>query len=33
MEDDKIVQLYWDRNEAAITATSDKYGTYCQTIL
>ena len=32
MEDDKIVQLYWDRNEAAITATSDKYGTYCQTI-
>ena len=29
MEDDKIVQLYWDRDETAITATSDKYGAYC----
>ena len=32
MEDDKIVQLYWDRDEAAITATSDKYGAYCLSI-
>lgn len=26
MEDAKIVQLYWDRNEQAIHATADKYG-------
>lgn len=32
MEDDKIVELYWDRDEAAITATSDKYGAYCLSI-
>ena len=32
MVDDKIVQLYWDRDEAAITATSDKYGAYCLSI-
>lgn len=32
MEDDKIVQLYWDRDEAAINATSDKYGAYCLSI-
>ncbi len=29
MEDDKIIELYWDRDETAITATSDKYGAYC----
>ena len=29
MDDSKIVQLYWDRDEQAIPATSDKYGTYC----
>ena len=32
MDDSKIVQLYWDRNEQALTATSDKYGNYCITI-
>ena len=32
MDDDKIVELYWDRDEAAITATSDKYGAYCLSI-
>ena len=32
MEDDKIVQLYWDRDETAIAATSDKYGAYCLSI-
>lgn len=32
MEDAKIVQLYWDRNEQAIPATADKYGNYCTTI-
>ena len=25
MDDAQIVQLYWDRNEQAIHATSDKY--------
>ncbi len=32
MDDAKIVQLYWDRDERAISATSDKYGTYCASI-
>jgi RNA polymerase sigma-70 factor (ECF subfamily) len=32
VDDLKIVQLYWDRNEQAIPATADKYGNYCSTI-
>ena len=32
MEDVKIVQLYWDRDESAITETSNKYGNYCTSI-
>ncbi|MBE6954675.1 MAG: sigma-70 family RNA polymerase sigma factor [Ruminococcaceae bacterium] len=32
MDDAKIVQLYWARNEQAIPATADKYGNYCASI-
>lgn len=32
MDDGKIVQLYWDRDEQAIPATADKYGNYCASI-
>ena len=32
MDDSKIIQLYWDRNELAIPATSEKYGNYCCSI-
>ena len=32
MEDTAIVQLYWDRDERAISATSEKYGGYCAAI-
>ena len=32
MDDAKIVQLYWDRDEQAIPATADKYGNYCTSI-
>ena len=32
MKDEQIVQLYWDRDEQAIPATSDKYGSYCTSI-
>lgn len=32
MDDEKIVQLYWDRSELAIIATADKYGSYCVSI-
>ena len=32
MEDSKIVQLYWNRDEQAIGATADKYGRYCASI-
>ncbi len=32
MEDSKIIDLYWDRDESAIPATSEKYGAYCSSI-
>jgi len=32
MEDTKILDLYWQRDEEAILQTDHKYGTYCRTI-
>ena len=32
MEDKKIVELYWQRDESAISETSAKYGNYCMSI-
>ena len=32
MTDESIVNLYWDRNESAITETDLKYGRYCFSI-
>ena len=32
MEDAKIIDLYWDRDETAITETDAKYGSYCRAI-
>lgn len=32
MEDAKIVELYWDRNERAIVETETKYGKLCKLI-
>ena len=32
MEDSKIVDLYWCRDESAIAESSKKYGRYCRTI-
>jgi RNA polymerase sigma-70 factor (ECF subfamily) len=32
MDDAKIVQMYFDRDEQAIPATADKYGNYCTSI-
>lgn len=32
MEDSKIIHLYWERSESAITETSNKYGRYCYSI-
>ena len=32
MEDSSIVQLYWERSEAAIYETEKKYGRYCLSI-
>jgi RNA polymerase sigma-70 factor (ECF subfamily) len=32
VDDQNIVQLYWDRDEQAIPATADKYGNYCSAI-
>lgn len=32
MDDSRIVDLYWQRNEQAIKETADKYGGYCMKI-
>lgn len=32
MDDSKIVSLYWNRNEQAITESEEKYGEYCYRI-
>ena len=32
MEDSRIVDLYWARDEQAIPATVEKYGSYCTSI-
>ncbi|WP_310602310.1 RNA polymerase sigma factor [Anaerosporobacter sp.] len=32
MEDDRIIELYWERKEEAIEETSQKYGRYCKSI-
>lgn len=32
MEDTKIIDLYWARQESAITETDKKYGNYCRSI-
>lgn len=32
MDDNGIIRMYWDRNDQAIIATSEKYGHYCKTI-
>lgn len=32
MEDSKIVDLYWERSESAVTETSSKYAKYCRYI-
>lgn len=32
MEDNMIIELYWARDEAAISETDAKYGHYCYTV-
>ena len=32
MEDNQIVECFWERNENAISAVSEKYGRYCTTV-
>ena len=32
MKDHEIIELYWARNQLAITATAEKYGSYCHII-
>ena len=32
MDDSVIVQMYWDRNEEALSETAKKYGSYCFSI-
>ena len=32
MKDDEIISLFWKRDEQAIAAAADKYGSYCRSI-
>ena len=32
MTDAQIVEMYWERNEQAISVTAEKYGTYCYSV-
>ena len=32
MNDLQIIEMYWKRNEQAISVTAEKYGTYCYSI-
>ena len=32
MDDQKIIELYWNRSDTAITETDQKYGKYCYSI-
>lgn len=32
MDDNKIVELYWERSEQAVVETASKYGNYCYSI-
>lgn len=32
MEDSQIIDLYWERDERAISETDQKYGGYCRTV-
>lgn len=32
MEDNRIVELFWQRDERALTETETKYGPYCRTV-
>ena len=32
MDDNQIIELYWQRSENAITETDRKYGAYCNTV-
>lgn len=32
MEDNKLISLYWNRIEKAISETDKKYGSYCRKI-
>ena len=32
MEDGQIIELFWQRNEQAISETDQKYGAYCRQI-
>ena len=32
MDDSKIIDLYWQRDEKAIEETDSKYGAYCRAV-
>ena len=32
MEDQQIIDLFWQRSESAVTAAAEKYGVYCSKI-
>ena len=32
MTDEQIIEMYWNRNEQAISVTAEKYGHYCYSV-
>ena len=32
MEDSRIIQLFWDRSQEAVSAAAEKYGAYCSAV-
>lgn len=32
MDDERIIELYWRRDERAVAATGRKYGAYCHAV-
>ena len=32
MNDQQIIDLYWQRSEEALRATEEKYGAYCRAV-
>lgn len=32
MDDERIIELFWSRDEGAVPAAQEKYGAYCRAV-